>query len=135
MPAAPAAQFLGAVPPTSAAPYSKNLVQVAVDLEGKRRGKTGALIATDIHPFWIPTTQRWTDAGEPKTGMWLRTSVGTHVQITAIKTWTAYRQVARRHPNVDRMGRRSAQPQRHSRHWPPPRHRQQHHGQAPPHRP
>ncbi|SEG91398.1 RHS repeat-associated core domain-containing protein [Thermomonospora echinospora] len=72
---------------------SKNLVRVTVDVDGDRGSKTGVVVATDNHPFWIPATKQWTQAGKLKPGMWLRTSAGTHVQITAIKTRTTYQRV------------------------------------------
>ncbi|TDB85784.1 hypothetical protein E1264_20055 [Actinomadura sp. KC216] len=71
---------------------SKPLVQLTIDTDGKKGHKTGVLTATDGHPFWTPTTGTWTEAGKLKPGMWLRTSAGTHVQITAIKPWTTHRQ-------------------------------------------
>lgn len=69
---------------------SKRLVQVTVDTDGKRGTKTGIVIATDNHPFWVPAQKQWTDAGRLKPGKWLRTAAGTHVQITAIKAWTQH---------------------------------------------
>jgi len=43
--------------------------------------------------FRTPVTGQWTLAAELKPGMWLRTGAGTHVQVTAIKTWTACQRV------------------------------------------
>ncbi|MDX2394980.1 HINT domain-containing protein [Streptomyces sp. DK15] len=64
---------------------SKNLVEITVD--------TGAgaevITATDNHPFWSVDLAKWTDATDLKPGQWLRTSAGTHVQITAVKRWTS----------------------------------------------
>ncbi|WP_216651229.1 polymorphic toxin-type HINT domain-containing protein [Actinomadura litoris] len=51
------------------------------------------MIATDNHPFWVGDQQRWMSAGELKPGMWLRTSAGTHIQITAIGAWTQQQHV------------------------------------------
>lgn len=65
----------------------KNLVQITVD------GKPGSLTATENHPFWLPEREEWVEAGKLQPGMWLRTSAGTHVQITAIKKWTATQKV------------------------------------------
>ncbi|MEU4828220.1 polymorphic toxin-type HINT domain-containing protein [Actinomadura sp. NPDC023710] len=72
---------------------AKHLVQLTVDTDGNHGGKTGALIATDNHPFWVPAAGKWIDAGKLKPGMWLRTSAGTHVQLTATKAWTQYQRV------------------------------------------
>jgi hypothetical protein len=74
---------------------SKNLLQITVDTDGERGSKTGVVIATDRHPFWTIDGIRssWKDAVQLQPGMWLRTSAGTYVQITAIKAWTQHQQV------------------------------------------
>ncbi|MGW6244369.1 DddA-like double-stranded DNA deaminase toxin [Streptomyces roseolus] len=46
------------------------------------------LIATSTHPFWAPEIDSWINAGELTSGQFLRTSAGTHVQITAVKHYT-----------------------------------------------
>jgi hypothetical protein len=67
----------------------KHLVQISID-----NGDAGStVIATDHHPFWIPELRRWLHASDLAPGMWLRTSAGTHVQIKAIKKWTAVQRV------------------------------------------
>ncbi|MBC6460373.1 polymorphic toxin-type HINT domain-containing protein [Actinomadura sp. HBU206391] len=72
----------------------KNLVEVSVDIDGKRGNRTGLVIATDGHPFWVAGhLKKWIKAADLKPDMWLRTSAGTHVQITATKTWTQHQQV------------------------------------------
>ncbi|MQY06206.1 hypothetical protein ACRB68_42920 [Actinomadura sp. RB68] len=71
----------------------KNLVQITVDTDGKRGKKTGVVIATDGHPFWVASLRKWLKADELKPGMWLRTSAGTRVQITAIAKWSEQRRV------------------------------------------
>lgn len=48
------------------------------------------ITATDHHPFWSATRGRWINAGDLKPGELLRTSAGTHVQLTAV----------RRHPGL-----------------------------------
>ena len=67
----------------------KHLVQISIDTGDAG----GTVIATDHHPFWIPELRRWLHASDLAPGMWLRTSAGTHVQIKAIKKWTAVQQV------------------------------------------
>ncbi|MEW1722060.1 RHS repeat-associated core domain-containing protein [Streptomyces sp. NPDC093109] len=47
-------------------------------------GKPAKITATDGHPFWVPELDTWIDAGKLQPGQWLRTSAGTHVQISAI---------------------------------------------------
>ncbi|WP_225804757.1 polymorphic toxin-type HINT domain-containing protein [Streptomyces sp. NK15101] len=46
------------------------------------------ITATDTHPFWVPALKEWVPAGDLQTGQWLRTSAGTHVQITALSYYT-----------------------------------------------
>ncbi|WP_246097087.1 polymorphic toxin-type HINT domain-containing protein [Streptomyces botrytidirepellens] len=68
----------------------KHLVKVTLDPDGKKGPKKAASItATAGHPFWVPELGQWIDATDLKADQWLRTSAGTHVQITAIKRWTA----------------------------------------------
>ncbi|MEU7115625.1 polymorphic toxin-type HINT domain-containing protein [Streptomyces sp. NPDC046182] len=47
-----------------------------------------SIVATDTHPFWVPELGEWVQAGDLQTGQWLRTSAGTHVQITALSYYT-----------------------------------------------
>jgi hypothetical protein len=56
---------------------SKKLVDVSV-----AGGKP--ITATEGHPFWVPSRHQWVTAGELVAGDWLRTSVGTFVQVTAV---------------------------------------------------
>ncbi|WP_329085406.1 LamG-like jellyroll fold domain-containing protein [Streptosporangium sp. NBC_01469] len=72
---------------------TKNLVRITVDTDGDRGNVTAPITATDEHPFWVPSLREWTDAGELQPGMWLQTSAGTHVQVSAIKKWTTTRRV------------------------------------------
>ncbi|MFC5826052.1 SpvB/TcaC N-terminal domain-containing protein [Nonomuraea insulae] len=71
----------------------KNLVEISVDIDGDRGGKTAGITATDGHPFWVEKLNRWVDAGELKAGMLLRTSAGTYVQVDAISKRTAEQRV------------------------------------------
>ncbi|MGV9774296.1 polymorphic toxin-type HINT domain-containing protein [Streptosporangium sp. NPDC003464] len=47
----------------------KNLVQITVDTDGKKGGKSGLVIATEIHPFWVTALRKWIDAKDLKPGM------------------------------------------------------------------
>lgn len=69
----------------------KNLVKIKIV---DQRGQQKTVTATDNHPFWVTDLRLWVDAGNLKTGQWLRTSAGTLVQIEAIQRWT---QAARVH--------------------------------------
>ncbi|MEO3830282.1 RHS repeat-associated core domain-containing protein [Actinomadura sp. B10D3] len=71
----------------------KRLVKLTVDTDGERGHKTGELTATDGHPFWVPAASKWIDAAKLQPGMWLRTSAGTHIEITAVKIWTQHHHV------------------------------------------
>jgi hypothetical protein len=67
----------------------RSLVEITIDIDGARGSATDVITATANHPFWIPQMREWLDAGQLQPGMWLRTSAGTHVQVSAVKRWTA----------------------------------------------
>ncbi|MEU2944289.1 RHS repeat-associated core domain-containing protein [Nocardiopsis alba] len=46
------------------------------------------IVATDGHPFWVPDPGLWVDAIDLAPGMWLQTSSGTWVQVSAVQAWT-----------------------------------------------
>jgi hypothetical protein len=71
----------------------KNLVQVTIDTDGPHGHRTGTVVATDHHPFWLPQLHRWVDATDLQAGQWLQTSAGTWVQITAVTRWTEHARV------------------------------------------
>ncbi|MFD1539855.1 polymorphic toxin-type HINT domain-containing protein [Nonomuraea guangzhouensis] len=71
----------------------KHLVKITVDIDGDRGDRTGNVTATEGHPFWLDNQREWRDADQLQPGMWLRTSAGTHVQITAVQKWTATQRV------------------------------------------
>ncbi|WP_207923819.1 RHS repeat-associated core domain-containing protein [Actinomadura bangladeshensis] len=61
----------------------------AVSLITPKVANSGLVIATDHHPFWVAgDINAWIDAAALKPGMWLRTSAGTYVQVTATEHWT-----------------------------------------------
>ncbi|MFC4120496.1 polymorphic toxin-type HINT domain-containing protein [Nonomuraea zeae] len=57
---------------------AKDLVKVGI--------AGGVVVATDNHPFWVPALKTWLPASELRPGMWLRTSAGTLVQVSAVET-------------------------------------------------
>ncbi|MFE0773814.1 polymorphic toxin-type HINT domain-containing protein [Streptomyces sp. NPDC058861] len=67
----------------------KHLVKITIDVDGASGTKTAEVTATDGHPFWVPELGKWIDATDLKSHQWLRTSAGTHVQITAVERWTS----------------------------------------------
>jgi RHS repeat-associated protein len=66
----------------------KHLVEITVDTDGDKGKASGKLTATDGHPFWLPDRRRWADAKDLRPGDLLRTSTGTHVQVSAIRRFT-----------------------------------------------
>ncbi|WP_433042736.1 RHS repeat-associated core domain-containing protein [Dactylosporangium sp. CS-033363] len=66
----------------------KDLITITVDVDGDRGTRTGEVTATTNHPFWLPAGNRWVPAGDLRGGEWLRTSNGTWVQVSAVRTWT-----------------------------------------------
>nr|EIF91696.1 YD repeat-containing protein [Streptomyces tsukubensis NRRL18488] len=67
---------------------TKKLVEVVIDTDGRKGTATATVTATDGHPFWVPELQEWIDATDLEAGNWLRTAVGTLVQITAVERRT-----------------------------------------------
>ncbi len=58
-----------------------------------KAGKTGVIIATDNHPFWVAgDINTWVEAADLKPGMWLRTSAGTYIQVSATKPRSIHHQ-------------------------------------------
>ncbi|MFB9962201.1 RHS repeat-associated core domain-containing protein [Sinosporangium siamense] len=73
----------------------KTLIEISVTKEGVRGPPSHAdkLIATDNHPFWVPSLRAWVPASQLEPGMLLRTSAGTYVQVATVKTRTAKQNV------------------------------------------
>ncbi|GAA3535331.1 hypothetical protein GCM10022419_013630 [Nonomuraea rosea] len=71
----------------------KNLVKISVDVDGARGDETAPITATDEHPFWVEDLKRWVNAEDLESGMRLRTSAGTYVQVDGISEWTAQQRV------------------------------------------
>ncbi|MEU1893675.1 DNRLRE domain-containing protein [Streptomyces pristinaespiralis] len=62
----------------------KHLVTLTVDVDGTEGHATGEITSTAGHHYWLPDSGRWAKAEQLEPGMWLRTSSGTWVQITAV---------------------------------------------------
>ncbi|MFD7130232.1 polymorphic toxin-type HINT domain-containing protein [Streptomyces sp. NPDC059894] len=58
------------------------------DISISVNGEYSSIVATDTHPFWVPDLKKWVKAGDLQLGQTLRTSAGTHVQITALSHYT-----------------------------------------------
>ncbi|MEU0671283.1 polymorphic toxin-type HINT domain-containing protein [Streptomyces sp. NPDC006172] len=67
---------------------SKKLVEITIDTDGKKGQNTAKTTATDGHPFWVPELRKWVKATDLKSGDWLETGAGTHVQVAAVRRWT-----------------------------------------------
>ncbi|MFI1829532.1 polymorphic toxin-type HINT domain-containing protein [Streptomyces sp. NPDC020412] len=83
--------FVKEVTATRSSEGMKNLVKIAMTEAptASDEKQQSTLTATGTHPFWVPDLARWVDAAELQPGQWLRTSSGTHVQVTAIQRWIA----------------------------------------------
>ncbi|MFE7566110.1 DNRLRE domain-containing protein [Streptomyces sp. NPDC057539] len=63
----------------------KHLTTLTVDPDGKNgQAKPAKITSTSAHLFWLPDAGKWVKAQQLKPGMWLQTSSGTWIQITAI---------------------------------------------------
>lgn len=70
----------------------KDLVELTVDTDGDRGGRTATLTATDEHPFWAEDLGRWVDAEDLRPGTRLRTDAGERVEVTDVRPRTAKKQ-------------------------------------------
>ncbi|MFG2084990.1 MULTISPECIES: RHS repeat-associated core domain-containing protein [unclassified Spirillospora] len=90
----------------------KHLVQITINSDAPRRlrvtgdepqqsassqlyraAQNGVVITTANHPFWVVgDINAWVEAADLMPGMWLRTSAGTYVQVTATEHRTAHHQ-------------------------------------------
>ncbi len=68
---------------------TKHLVEITIRAEGTDKAEPQSIVATAQHPFWAASQNKWVDATYLRPGTWLRTSVGTWVQIASVKRWTA----------------------------------------------
>ncbi|HET6285845.1 MAG TPA: polymorphic toxin-type HINT domain-containing protein, partial [Amycolatopsis sp.] len=71
----------------------KELVEITVDIDGMAGDRTGVLVATDEHPFWIESERRWVEAEDLAPGLRVQTHDGRAVAITATRLSTAQRTV------------------------------------------
>ncbi|MFI9452701.1 polymorphic toxin-type HINT domain-containing protein [Amycolatopsis sp. NPDC052450] len=71
----------------------KELVEITLDINGMAGDRTGVLVATDEHPFWIESERRWVDAEDLAPGQRVQTPDGRALAITATRLSTAQRTV------------------------------------------
>ncbi|MFV2199191.1 polymorphic toxin-type HINT domain-containing protein, partial [Nocardiopsis sp. LOL_012] len=92
---------------------SRTLVEITVDATTERQappegGSAGTdsvsevpgpvavgdvVVATGGHPFWVPELEAWVEAVDLAPGMWLQTSAGTWVQVSAVEVDTQHARV------------------------------------------
>jgi hypothetical protein len=71
----------------------KHLVEVTVDLDGDGGDRTGSVVATGGHPFWVDGEGRWVDAEDLKPGELLSTVQNGQRTIVSVRSWTEVRKV------------------------------------------
>ncbi|WP_284044627.1 RHS repeat-associated core domain-containing protein [Actinoplanes sp. M2I2] len=50
-------------------------------------GSSSTITTTEHHPFWSQTREKWVDAGDLREDELLRTSAGTYVQVSAVRSY------------------------------------------------
>ncbi|MEW2381386.1 toxin C-terminal domain-containing protein [Micromonospora sp. NPDC047707] len=70
---------------TSAGP--KDLVGITLDIDGNSGSATAELVATAIHPFWVPERDEWVDAADLTVGLSVVTPAGDLVKIERTRRW------------------------------------------------
>jgi RHS repeat-associated protein len=66
----------------------KRLVEISVDVDGDQAADD-SVTATDGHPFWVESEQKWLRAGQLRPGMVLLTPDGARVTVIAIVAYGA----------------------------------------------
>src|SRR5690606_32524250 len=84
----PVSRVTAAKPVTKLIPGrgTKTLIDITIDVDGRRGTRTATVTATDLHPFWVPAVKDWLPAEELRRGQHLRTAAGKTVRITAVGT-------------------------------------------------
>ncbi|GAB2968378.1 hypothetical protein GCM10027184_16770 [Saccharothrix stipae] len=72
---------------------TKNLVEITVDTDGPGSTATGAVIATDKHPFWVDDQGRWIDAQDLRPGDQVLSDRGGRLSVVSTRTWTERKKV------------------------------------------
>lgn len=71
----------------------KSLVEVTLDVDGAKGSRTGAVVATEGHPFWVVNERAWVDASKLHVGDVVRTPTGVRLQVVALARWTTLAKV------------------------------------------
>ncbi|MEU5941350.1 RHS repeat-associated core domain-containing protein [Micromonospora sp. NPDC047548] len=66
----------------------KNLTDITVDTDGETGDQTGTVTATDGHPFWVETEQRWVEARDLRPGSVVETTGQATVTVLSTHTRT-----------------------------------------------
>nr|WP_191910212.1 DNRLRE domain-containing protein [Microbispora cellulosiformans] len=62
----------------------KSIIQLTVDIDGLDGDKTGLILSTELHPFWVSDLGHWLNAKDLQVGMHLRSSAGDELMVTAV---------------------------------------------------
>ncbi|MCA2211659.1 RHS repeat-associated core domain-containing protein [Jidongwangia harbinensis] len=65
----------------------KQFVDLTVTGSADSDGEDHTVTTTETHPFWSETRKKWVDAGDLRDGELLRTSAGTYVQLSAVRSY------------------------------------------------
>ncbi|MEU8286703.1 DNRLRE domain-containing protein [Micromonospora sp. NPDC048905] len=68
----------------------RDLVDVAVAVDGAADGETADITATAGHPFWVEDEQRWIEAGQLIAGDQVVSSDGRELSVVSTRRWTEH---------------------------------------------
>ncbi|MER7459558.1 polymorphic toxin-type HINT domain-containing protein [Micromonospora sp. NPDC126480] len=71
----------------------KQLVRITIDVDGTGGNRTEDLTATDGHPFWVQSEQRWVEAKDLKLGHVFETADHRPASVSSTKRWSEFRSV------------------------------------------
>ncbi|MFC4055973.1 polymorphic toxin-type HINT domain-containing protein [Actinomadura syzygii] len=72
--------------------YSR-IVVITIDTDGRRGDATGVVTATEHHPFWDPSGERWVRADQLKRGSTVRTAEGRTLHVVRMERGAGHPQV------------------------------------------
>lgn len=71
----------------------KHLVKITVADGSAEAGEPATVTATEQHPFWVNSENRWVDARDLKPGYEFETADHRPATVTGIRTWTEHQRV------------------------------------------
>jgi hypothetical protein len=72
---------------------AKDLVEITVDTDGDAGNETGTVTATDEHPFWVDSLDRWVDAKDLKAGYRFETTDHRSATVVGTRSWSQHQRV------------------------------------------